>query len=98
MLEGFKIQSVADQQTFRKMVKELLEVQPPVCGQYLFGLAITEDEMKVVCLNRKVMPDEHVAINLPTGCSTLDDAVDYLIDQYDRWYKAENYYNHNRYN
>lgn len=97
MLEGFKNQSIADQQTFRKMVKELLEAQhTPVFGQYRFGLAITEDEMEVVCLNRKVMPDEHVAINLPTGCPTLDDAVDYLIDQYDRYYKAENYYNHNR--
>ena len=93
MLEGFKSQSVADQQTFKTMVKELLEVQPPVCGKYRFGLAITEDEMEVVCLNRKVMPGEHVTINLPTGCPTLDDAVDYLIDQYDRWYKAENYYN-----
>lgn len=93
MLQAFKNQSVVDQQTFKTMVKELLEVQPPVCGKYRFGLAITEDEMEVVCLNRKVMPGEHVAINLPTGCPTLDDAVDYLIDQYDRWYKAENYYN-----
>lgn len=93
MLESYKSQSKVNQKKVRDLISDLMGSLPPVCGTYRFGLAITEDEIEVVCLNFKRMTDPHVAVQLPAHSEyDKEDAIDYIINEYEALYQWENEY------
>lgn len=92
-LQSYQNQSEANKQALRELISDVMDsIESPVCGQYRFGVAITDDGMKVVCLNFHTMPDLHVAVTLPAHSVWDKEAmIDYIIDRYDDCYKIENY-------
>ena len=94
MLQSYQKLSKADKKALRDLISEVMDnITEPVCGTYRFGVAITEDGMKVECLNFKRMTELHVAVQLPAhSVFVKEDMIDYIIDRYETFYEAENWY------
>lgn len=63
-LEKYQEQSTADKRTVTKLINEVIDELPPVCGIHFIGVKITDETIQVACINTTVMENPFVRIPL----------------------------------